>query len=480
MVAAPFSRLSPGCAGRSISPSGAARIRGSSLGSPKRHSTCRRAFGLGGAPPTVSAPRLRLSAPGDMIGGSVPAGVLSASSFHQLTGSAGPLTSSPSRILTSSTGGNGLLDNAGSVRLGMRRPDLMATNADPHALLTELHNTNENLRMAFVQLVNNMGNSGFSVKANLAATVKEDVAMTNAMLEPFLPVGHGAASAPVASPVLQSQFLEADDVIPSSIGSVIASSYNNDTSAAVPFDMLSATVPPHFGASTPGVLAPVHTAWDGQPPMQRFRTGPGAGRRVASELGLASARGRENGENYAPGNQSILAGKAWLKPVLKAREATMGGSHSRQAGSVQVRQGSMAMYGKAMNGQSPMVDMLSKTVSHPAAVSNMVRECRTPLVPTSWPRAASPDTRRCTFGTMQQQPLPLKAKAITTSTALPPPRLAASQPPRSNCMPTRLAATATPAPAPPPQHILAYSTGPAVYRACDGGRRSVGYARMTA
>lgn len=408
----------------------------------------------------------------------MPAGVLSASSFHQLTGSAGPLTSSPSRLLTSSTGGNGLLDHLGSVRLGMRRPDLMATSADPHALLTELHNTNENLRMAFVQLVNNMGNSGFSVKANLAATVKEDVAMTNAMLEPFLPVGHGAASAPVASPVLQSHFLEADDVIPSHMGSAVTSSNNNDTAAAVPFDMLSATVPPHFGASTPGVLAPVHAAGDGQPQMQRFRTGPGAGRRVASELGLSSARGRENGENYAPPNQSILAGKAWLKPVLKAREATLGGSHSRQAGSVQVRQGSMAMYGKAMNGQSPM-DMLSKTVSHPAAVSNLVRECRTPLVPASWPRAASPDTRRCTLGTMQQQALPLKAKAITTSSALPPPRLAASQPPRSNCVPTRLAAAATPAPA-PPHHILAYSTGAPVYRACDGGRRSVGYARMAA
>lgn len=473
MVAAPFSRLSPGCAGRSISPSGAARIRGSSLGSPTRHNACRRAFGLSGAPPTVSAPRLRLSAPGDMIGGSVPAGVLSASSFPQLIGSAGPLTSSPSRILT---GGNGLLDNAGSVRLGMRRPDSMATSTDPHALLTELHNTNENLRMAFVQLVNNMGNSGFSVKANLAAMVREDVAMSNAVLEPFLPIGHGAASAPVASPVLQSQFLEADDVVLSSIGSAVASSYKDDNPAAVPFDMLSATAPPHYGASTPGVLAPVHAAWDGQPPMQRFRTGPSAGRRVASELGLASARGRENAENYAPPNQSILAGKAWLKPVLKAREATMGGSHSRQAGSVQVRQGSMSMYGKAMNGQSPL-DMLSKTVSHPAAMSNLVRECRTPLVPTSWPRATSPDTRRCTFGTLQQQPL--KAKAISTSTALPPPRLAASQPPRSNCIPTRLAATATPAAA-PPQHIWAYSTGAAVYRGCDAGRRSVGYARIAA
>jgi hypothetical protein len=218
---------------------------------------------------------------------------------------------------------------------------------------------------------------------------------------------------------------------------------------------------------------------------QPLRAGSGGSRRVASELGLTSARGREN---CVPTNQPVADSKAWGLTSAHKQPPLLG--------SVQVRQGSMSRYNQsnqALASQSHL-DKLSQTVPHPAAVANMmppattvVRECRTPVVP-SWPRAASPDTRRCTLGSIQQ---PIKAQAIcssTPTTALPPPRLAATQPPRSSSsgtsLPHRLTATPTPAPAAASQHVWAYPTSAStVYRGCDERRRSsVGayYARATA
>jgi len=364
----------------------------------------------------------------------MPAGALSTGTIPQLSGSAGPLTTSPKQ---QRVGRGGLMDSAGSWRM-RTRPD---SAADPHALLTELHKTNENLRMAFVQLVSNMSTtlttpSSVTMPANnLERTVREDVAKTNAMLEPFLPRGHGAASAPVASPVLNSADL---DIVPA----VDAVEVPDELNVAV-VDVLSATAPPqlHIGASTPCVLAPIYSTRDGQAVAQSLRTRIGAGRRVASELGLATARGCENSP---PVNQCANDGKAWLT----AKSVHGRDVNTRQAGSVQVRQGSMPRYGQVAAGQ--------------------VRECRTPLVP-NWPRAASPDTRRCS--------LSQTVKAVPShgqgSTTLPPPRLAATQP-RSggagHALQARIAAT-TPTPA-QTQHVWAYPAANAVYRGCDERRRA--------
>jgi len=333
---------------------------------------------------------------------------------------------------------------------------------DPHALLTELHHTNENLRMAFVQLVSNIRKSGYSASAtsaaNLERVVRDDVAQTAALLEPFLPPpGHGAASAPVASPVPQT--LDVDDLNAlSSIDSTCAASYE-DLYATMP-DFLSATAPSLFGASTPGVLAPILSARETQPTRLRADA---AAWRASSELGLASARDREN---YPPPNQSPFHGQAGLalKHPLKACD---GSACTRQAGSVQVRQGSMPRYGhcagrQAMTSQGHL-DALSQTVAHTA----VLRECRTPLVP-NWPRAASPESRRCT--------LPIKAQAICHSIALPPPRLVASQQTRSigasgsTSLPQRLTATPVSAVA-APQHLRPYPTG-GMYRGGEDRRRA--------
>lgn len=440
LVSAPYPRLSPlGAGGRSMSPSGTTRTRGTSLGSPLRYTAGRRPVGLGGAPPTVSAPRLRLSAPGDLISGSVPAGVLSTGAIPQLTGSAGPCTSSPHRR---GMGGRIGVDSASSWRV-RTRPEVPV---DPHTLLTELHNTNENLRMAFVQLVNNMSKpvvaaSSLTMPANnFERVVKEDVALTAAVLEPFLP-GHGAASAPVASPLLTSTEAP-DDNIQTQTFEVVDTMQDELTGTLL--DILSATAPPHLvGTSTPGVLAPMPTSRDGMPQQ---RAGLGAGRRVVHDMGLATARDREN---MAPANQVLAGGKQTCV------------SKPRQAGSVQVRQGSMSRYGASK------VDMLSQTAS--AVVSNVqhatsastVRECRTPIMPI-WPRAASPERCMASRCTLQPQAIQL----VPGSTQLPPPRLAASQP-RS---------VKTPAPAHQhhqQQHVWAYQAGgPAMYRACDDRRRA--------
>merc|ERR1719335_932349 len=112
----------------------------------------------------------------------------------------------------------------------------------------------------------------------------------------------------------------------------------------------------------------------------------------------------------APANQVLAGGKQTCV------------SKPRQAGSVQVRQGSMSRYGASK------VDMLSQTAS--AVVSNVqhatsastVRECRTPIMP-NWPRAASPERCMASRCTLQPQAIQL----VPGSTQLPPPRLAASR-----------------------------------------------------
>jgi len=495
LVTAPFPRLSSHGTRRSVSPTQTSRSRGTSLGLPPQHVTVHRAFGLGGAPPppTVSAPRLRLSAPGDLLGGSVPTGAVSARAIPQFTNNAEPLTASPKRQAGPC---HSLLDSTSPWTLRPRH-ELMV---DPHALLTELHNTNENLRMAFAQLVSSMRKPGChgeaaASAANIKRVAREGMALTAAVLEPLLPPGHGAASAPVASPVIQP--MEMADNVLSSLESAVASSYNDDFNAAV-LDILSATAPPHCGTSTPGVLAPLQTTWEGQPPTQPLIVSSGEGRREASKLRLKSAPGLEN---YAPTNMSLADGKTARvilsgskPPSLKAREGAVSCSNSRQAGSVQMRALSMPRYGQcpraqALAGKSHL-DVLSQTVSHRVVVSNLVppsttvRECRTPTVP-NWPRATSPDTCRCTQEVAQPQQ-PVKAQAIPQSTSaqastvLPAPRLAVSQPPRSGgssgtTLSQRLAATPKPAPA-APQHVWAYSAGGAaaatVYRGCDARRRA--------
>lgn len=426
LVAAPYSRLSPMFADRNVSPTGIGRA-------------VRRTSGIGG-PPTVSAPRLRLSAPGDLLGGSMPAGVLSTGATPQLAGSAGLPNASPN-VCT------GLRDVSGSWRL-RPRPE---PSVDPHALLTELHHTNENLRMAFVQLVSNIRKSGCTSSAasaaNLERMVREDVAQTAALLEPFLPPpGSGAASAPVASPVPKDrEDVKALAMIESTFGIP-----HNDLYGAMP-DILSATAPSLSGASTPGVLAPILSARDMKP--SRLRADSGAWR-ASSEMTLTSARDRENAP---PSNMS--AAEAWFatKQPLKARNAStcQGTAKPRHAGSLQVRQGSMPRYGRcsgrqAMTSQSHL-DALSQTVSH----TTVVRECRTPLVPTM-PRASSPQSIRCT--------LPIKAQAISKSNALPPPRLVASHQSRGNgvagttTLPQRVTTTPVSGAA-APQHLWAYPTG---------------------
>jgi serine/threonine protein kinase len=474
-----FTRLSPQGSGRSVSPMAGnrqalSRQRGASLGASPIHRTGpgRRACGMNGVPPgpALSAPRLRLSAPGDMISGSVPAGVLSTGSIPQLMGSGGPNTSSPKHR----TGGGPsatLLDGGCNWQLRPRHD----AATDPHALLTELHHTNENLRKAFVQLVSNMGIMGCPAAtlpaastpqpSSLERVVREDVALTTAILEPFLPPSHGATSVPLPPPVFQA--LEANDdldnVVPTS-----TTYYDPLAIQAGTVDILSATAPPNFGVL--GTILSDGRQQPGSVSIGNRRHGH------AEQPQPNSARGREN----APPSNTLPASSLTKPPSsIKLREAIAGTSVPRQPSSVQVRGGSMSRFGygstQVLNGQP---DMLSQTVSHPASISKMmppsstpgVHECRTPLVPTSWPRASSPEARR--VSTVQHQQL--KAHAIYPSasqapTALPPPRLAASQPPRAGGapLPPRLTATAT-------SHPCAYpaSNAAAVYRGQEDRRRT--------
>lgn len=456
-VTVPFARLSPAVGGRTVSPLvGSSQPlppkRGASLGSsspPQRSGACRSGLGLGGIPPgpVVSAPRLRLSAPGDLISGTVPASSKSAGTIPQLAGS----TSSPPRTRTGHGPSTNLLDSNGAWR-SRPRPE----SVDPHALLTELHNTNENLRKAFVHLVSNMGSCPAAPVAPVAPIssiermVREDMALTAAMLEPYLPHGHGATSAPVPSPVLQA--LEADDRDMRSVTNAVP--YQEPTMASC-VDVLSATAPPKFG-----VLAQ----------LQQLGSANLGHRRVGRTPN--SARG-------APGQETVLPSSA--TPDHTSKQSSVFRT-IETAGSVQVRQGSISRYGlgsaQVMNNNQGQIDVLSQTVSNPATLSKMVPPSSASAVYSKYPRCTSPEVqnRRCTLGSLQQ---PIKAHAIAQAPtgqsqcpgALPPPRLAASQPPRSGSgqCPPRLAATATPT-----SHLWAYSTGSAttMYRGTDERRRT--------
>jgi len=275
------------------------------------------------------------------------------------------------------------------------------------------------------------------------------MALTAAMLEPFLPHGHGATSAPVPSapvlsPVLQA--VEADEHDRRSKTNAIP---YQEPAMAGSIDILSATAPPKFGVLTHLGSANIGCRRVGRTPNSARGTG-GAGQ-----------------ENVAPSN-AMADNLSKQSPVYRMCET---------AGSVQVRQGSISRYGlgsaqvMATQGQ---VDVLSQTFSHAAALTKIVPPSSASTMYSKYPRCTSPEVqnRRCTLGSLQQ---PIKAHAIPQGVgALPPPRLAASQPTRSasGACPPRLSATATPT-----SHLWAYSSGSAttMYRGADDRRRSSGF-----
>lgn len=433
LVAAPMHRMSPPAGGRSLSPpNGIGRSRGLSFGSPGCLGGRRT---MGGAPPAISAPRLRLSAPGDLLGATAPTAAMSTGAIPCMGGSTGLVNSPPH-------------PNAGeALTAGTWKMRPRTEHTDAYTLLKELQNTNNDMKQAVLNVIRNRKSVGNAPQASSAldrlGQRSDGVQSTGMMDRSMHAERHGAASVPVAPQVHEELHAMAN----------ITSCYD-DMCANVP-DFLSATMPAsRFGGASPGVLAPILSARENQPARGRE---PAAGRTSTAGLALQSARDRNN-ENYAPPNQeSAWVGSAKMPmsktPLMKPR----------QAGSVQVRQGSMPRYGYCPSGQAAnshgQIDTLSQTCAPTM--------CRTPMVPQTWTRAVSPDMRRCTLGQLQAQQA-LKAQALVQSPALPPPRLVAQAcGSGSTSLPQRLAATPVPAPVGP---VWAYPTPG--YRAGEDRRRA--------
>mmetsp|Transcript_37703 Transcript_37703/g.70532 ORF Transcript_37703/g.70532 Transcript_37703/m.70532 type:complete len:1065 (-) Transcript_37703:150-3344(-) len=346
------------------------------------------------------APRLRLSAPGSLVESTQQSlGLPLGPSFGAQRGAPPPRAGTTGALPPSGYAGHSpaTFETCRSLRLKQRTP-----TEDANALLNELRSSNENLRRAFLQLVQKM-KKGQTLEAG--ATPEELAAMLT-VADPQLRQNNGASSAPAAAPEGASA---ADaDVVPDKFGQALqVSKIQNDANGNGGLDVLSCTAPAQHG-------------------------------------------GREN---IPPPNAMTGKQANWSA-------AKLSGTPLQKPGTVQVRPAGLARYnGQGASGQTQRTDALSQTVhtvSMPASTAGasgmplasgttntgsslvLSRECNTPVVPaTGWPRGASPEARSVTARATSQQKAPpskslppkaLPPKAQTPVQTLPPPRLALAQP----------------------------------------------------
>lgn len=389
-----------------------ARLRGTSVGP----------TGSSGPRP---APRLRLSAPGNLVESTQQAGTVGlplGTTFGNQRGAPPPRSGTTGPVLGAAGypgRSPGAFESCRSLRLRQRSP-----TEDTNAIVNDLRNSNFILRSQLQELRDKMKSK---VQPSAPSTVtprpdeqtsEELTALKDHALRPV----NGAASVPLASSVAGS---EDPDAAPEQVVETLRfTSSQKDVHSGI--DLLSATAP-------------------------------------------AQHSGREN---VPPSN--IMAGKAagWSG-------ANIAGKAFQKPGTVQVRSAALARFagGASISGQGPRLDVLSQTVhtvSMPAASAGSSgmplasctigstssagtgRECNTPGMPgASWPRAVSPEARSMT-SRATSQPQAQSSKTQTVKTALPPkaplmpsaqgqplqtlppPRLAVSQPQQRTGVPQRI------------------------------------------
>lgn len=329
------------------------------------------------------APRLRLSAPGNLVESTQQSlGLPLGPGLGALRGAPPPRTGIAGVLPPNGFAGHSpaTFETCRSLRVKQRTP-----TEDANALLHELRSSNENLRRAFLQLVQKM-KKGQTLDGG---TTPEELAAMLTVADPPPRQNNGASSAPTAAPVTPASDA---DIAPDKFGQALqVSKVQNDAHGNGGLDVLSCTAPAQHG-------------------------------------------GREN---IPPPNAVTGKQANWSA-------AKFSGAPLQKPGTVQVRPAALARYaGQGASGQAQRTDALSQTVhtvSMPASTAGtsglplacggtstgsvvLTRECNTPVVPASgWPRGTSPEARSVTTRAASQQ------KAQTPVQTLPPPRLAVSQP----------------------------------------------------